>query len=503
MRRRRAALLNIVFNYTSTGVVVLNTLFLIPLYLRFFSLADYGLWSVCNNVLGWLAIAELGFFPIFARRLMKAVDSKEEFGRSAAAGVTITAFCAGVAAVIGLLSAALGEVWMPLVANAEVTSFTLHRIGLALASVGVALTMLQAGLFAVCQAWQVSTAPGWANVIGLVASIGTSLTCLAMNGRVASIGAGLCSRSLIAVIITGTYLASQSRQRGVRWTIRRSSVSAMADGIFYIGGARTFATVVSNCEAVVSSAVLGPSATGVLALTGRVYDVARMLLAPIGSSVYAGLAHVFEKEGRDRTRAVLVELFAIYGGISFFLFVPAVALNGAFMHVWVKGVGYGGEILSVLIAISVHANARAGFLGLILGSLDKLRENARISTADAVARVMLLAAFPPIIGISGIPVASILASTFSTALMLRPLSEALGVDRKRALVLVARDDLLLAGGLACALLVALFLVPASDNWLVFVALSAGVGVVVGAVALQSNPSAKAYAVRLMRRGRLR
>lgn len=426
--RRRAAVQQLLAAYSSVVLNIVNGIVLVPYYFRFFDVATYGSWLACQNVVTWLSLVELGFNLVFTHRLVRDSDDPLRFAETVGSGFVLTILTAVTAAGLGAALAASGLWWMPTLTGATAENLSSLRWALLFASMGVALTMLQAAFTAVAAAWLDAGRTGAIGVVALGCGIGTTFIALSAGAGVASLGLAALVRGVVGAGASGIYIMVRYRQRGhAAMRVTKKALGELLRTLAFPGLARVVSTVASNSEATVAAAIVGPTAAAVLGLSSRLYDLARILLVPISYSVFSPFADVVLRDGKARALALYRELIGMVIGLSMVLLASGIAMNESFVRVWLGGEVYVGTTVSVALAISTFAYTFANLQSVLIAALGRIREGAVISVVDTLARVAALLILTTSLGMLGIPIASAVASGVTIVLGYRELARGLAV----------------------------------------------------------------------------
>ena len=68
INRTRTTSWNLFFHYVAIGMMFLNGVVLVPLYLARIPLETYGYWMATGNILAWLSLVDPGFSAIIHQR---------------------------------------------------------------------------------------------------------------------------------------------------------------------------------------------------------------------------------------------------------------------------------------------------------------------------------------------------------------------------------------------------------------------------------------------------
>ena len=66
--RRLATLRSLILSYGATAVAITRNLLLVPVYLKFIPLEEYGAWLATGNVLAYLMVADFGLMGVVTQR---------------------------------------------------------------------------------------------------------------------------------------------------------------------------------------------------------------------------------------------------------------------------------------------------------------------------------------------------------------------------------------------------------------------------------------------------
>ncbi len=486
--RRRAARIHLTLNYANSALVAASGLLLVPLYLRSFGLETYGAWVASGSVLGMVGILDFGFNLVFAQRLAVRAGSGDRGGfvTAAGGGLVITLVSAALIAAVCLAMSS----WIPQLVNSPREQYGPLRAAFRLAAIGAAAGVVQYGLAAVAQAWQLTAPIGVSFLAATAAGVAATLAGLSGGHGVAALGMGALARGLTGALVLGVSVARTWRRQG--WPRPRmvaAETAALARStapVFFARGART---VVGRFQPAVVAALLGPAPAAVLSITGQIYDLCLTLLAHLGSASFSGLAHLSGEAAPGQVREVVRELLLVTTLAVALLAGPAAALNGGFIGLWVGPGVFGGALLSALLAVAMVVQSQVHQLMLVLSALGELEKTAWYSLGELAARVALIAALLPALGIAGMPLAALLTATPLGAQFLAQLFRRLGVERRAGR----------SGGLAAALPPALTLLallavarvlPPPSGWLSLAAQGALAAVVAAAGILVSSRFAR-------------
>ena len=103
--RRAATIANLVYQYVSIGFILINGIFVIPLYLKFIDLKIYGAWLATGSLITWLLTVDMGLGNLIRQQAAKAFGSGDMkvTGETIGTGLIISGAVGLIPAIAGLI----------------------------------------------------------------------------------------------------------------------------------------------------------------------------------------------------------------------------------------------------------------------------------------------------------------------------------------------------------------------------------------------------------------
>jgi O-antigen/teichoic acid export membrane protein len=177
--------------------------------------------------------------------------------------------------------------------------------------------------------------------------------------------------------------------------------------------ARISGIIGSGVEASVAAIFVGPSASAILVLTGRVLSVVQMFPERIGTAVFAGMAHVTQSSN-ERRRTIVKELLTLqlmFVGIGAGM---TIAFTRPIVTLWVGSKIFGGTTLLLVIVMAGIVVARRSLLSSITMAFGAIRTTSKYMIVETGMRLLLMVGLAARVGLIGIPFASFFAATITT-----------------------------------------------------------------------------------------
>lgn len=406
--RRRAATIMLIGGYASLGITIVQGIVLVPLYLHHIGVSVYGAWLGSGGILGWLSLLELGTGSLMIQRMANAYGRRDNnaVGNYFASGVLVQF---GLTLLLVLAAASLSAFvpqWMGL--HGEEAS--LLSACFVLAAVAAGLNILNTGVSSLAQAVQRPVFVNISNLLTGVLGLLVTITGLTLGWGLRAIPIGLLVRNgslLLANGVHALFLAYSSLRIPLRVGGEPlKDLMRMAPVIFLSSLGNSIA---AQSEPALIAILISAEAVTVYTITRRAADIIRMLLDRIAGAVFPGFSHLYSESQFERSRAVLTELRSLLSAGGALMFGVYLALNHSFINLWVGAQYFGGNLLTVLIAVSTLLLVSNQLVSYLYGATGDIQRAAIIITVEAFARLALMAVALKLGGITLLPVATIIS----------------------------------------------------------------------------------------------
>lgn len=412
-QRTRAAATRVLLDYGAIGLVFVKGLVLVPLYLSHFSLACYGAWLASGSILAVLGLVEGGFTLVFAQRLSLSAGARDDhrFATEAFAGAVV--LCTMAVAATGA-----GIAFGPLASRAfrlEEGERASLEIALRFGAAALGLTFVQTIFASIWDAWQLPHVGGVSRIGGQVCEIVTTVVLLRSGAGLASLPIGAAAGTTFVCVLTGSLLPREWARRGLHYPgLSLPTVLGIANECAPMFVSKVASVAVNNNEPLLAATLVGAESAAVLGLTDRVFKLGQMVINVGALSIYFAICHLRGERGaQDGRLESALRTISRFGGIAIAALVAMlIAGNKGFVSCWVGPQNFGGIALSTTLGVASAVAVRVNLAGLMLSAAGGTRESALSQLLELVVRLPLLWVCIHLFGVIGIPVASLVTTTF-------------------------------------------------------------------------------------------
>lgn len=485
--RRLNTLFNLLFNYASVLLVVVQGIVLMPLYRRHVSDALLGAWLGTGSILTWLELVDPGTSDVIRQRVASCYGANDRvaLARTIGTGLRLSLGFACLPLLAWPLDGAVARFAGLSGADAGALATSFH-VGL----LGVSLSLASYGFSAVCSGLQLALRSGLFFIGTGVLSIVITVAMLVLGFGLVSIPAGLAARSAL-MTLSFAWLVHRWRREHLPGPTRldpgeaRSMLSLSATTFV----SRLGTTLLDRIDASLITKVRGNLATFTYAVTGRAFEPVRMVSVSVPTALMPGLSHMVGAGERPEIARLVALLSRATGTFVAVGAGSVVALDAVFVRVWLKTAPFGGPDLVAALAMSTALSVFAVSLNRVASSLGAIRETAWVSLAEAAVKVPLQILLLRRYGLIGLPIATCVGALsvsgwYLPSLVARHVGEAPGRHVARNLGNVARVAVAVLIGRALHSIIARL--PVAWNVPRFILAAAAVGTLFAALGLATD-----------------
>jgi O-antigen/teichoic acid export membrane protein len=409
MTRTRKAVVTSAFGYVQFAAAIVLGLVVTPLVLRQVDPRAFGLWLAAGELLGYLALADIGVVAVLPWTIAEAQgrQNHDQIRSSLSNGVCIGLMVAAVTA------AGTAAVWFlaPQLVGVEAAD----RSGLAGPfAILVAATILCAPLAvfgAVLTGIQDVTWVGSTAVVKSVATAAITVGLLVDGRGLYALSIGMSLPSVVLGVVNVLRLARVSPALVRNWPapsipeLRRLVTEGVGGWLGAFGW---------RLAAMSSSLVLAVTGRAewiaIYACTSKTTQLALPASWIVPDSALVGLSHVHGEGRRDRRREVVDALLKLYLVLSGGAALSVLALNPSFVRWWVGEAFYGGVLLNALLAIGLVVTSVAHACAAISSALGRRRTIGMAGLLQGAIHLVLSAVLALSFGLAGLAAAVIVSA---------------------------------------------------------------------------------------------
>jgi len=386
--KKKGVIVQVIEAYTNTAFVIISGLFFVPLYFKFIDINTYGSWLASGNILNLLGLLEGGVSIVFSQKLavLYGANKKEDFATVTVSGL-ITCLIIAALFISGTL---LISIWIPgWVKSSSVNEYGI-RMAFILAGLGSAISILNSSFLVISRAWHSNKIPTIiafiSSLLGLI-TIFIALTFL--NFGIVSLGLGALVRAICNLIGNSIFTISKwNIYCGFKPKYSFIDLKELIIATIPVFGSNLLGALLNNSKELLLAILINPTSAAILALTGRIFSLASMIVNPLVFSFFTALSSI--SSSKDKLVFWITKLFKLHNFVSGILFGLAICLNTWFVNLWVGSDKFGGIVLTVLLAISNWLLSKYNINIMLLNTQSVFKPTSIINLVDVIIRLALI-----------------------------------------------------------------------------------------------------------------
>ena len=342
---------NLAASYLQLGVNVVYSLVSIPLILHWLPKAEFGLWALLVQMLGYLGLIDLGMTSAVGRLLVDHKDQRDAgtYGSLVKTSGMVSLVQGGIILAIITLGSPLLATMMKIPAEYQQTFITLMRMQ----GVFAAWTFCQRPLGLMLYAHQRMDIVSYNEMLNLAVSLGLLVFFLAR-------GCGIFSfvyTNAFTALIGPCYLLWNCRRLEllphagrwgkVSWKIFKE-VFAYGKDVFLMN---LGAQLITASQTIIVSRTMGLEIAAIWSVGTKMFNlVVALMCRPYGAAI-PGLYEIFVRNEMERLRNRFKEMVVLTASLGVFFAVSFALCNSLFVQVWTGGRIAWSPLNDVLLAV--------------------------------------------------------------------------------------------------------------------------------------------------------
>ena len=389
MSRRKKALSGLFADMGGMLIIQLLSLALVPFYLKYISLSDYGYWLVISSIIGWIGLADFGIGFAVTRFFIKAVSGvKENSSVSQVANTSLFLFL-----LVSLFFLVMGILLMPLfqqwfhISNAVFKTFSITFLIVLINST----IMIPFAMFSgILEAKQKIALNRNIQTLSLVVQFITSVIFVLAYKSIIGLALSLLAGTLMSSILL-VYFAK--RELSFHISITQINKKLMKE-IFAFGGyfqlGRTANIIATSTDNLFIASYLDAGKIPIYNFTSRLPVLfCNAIASKVPTSLFSGLSQIYDQGDDALFKTSYKKLFSIMLRLAFFSSIMIFFVNEKFVGLWVGKGNFGGHALNSIFVYWVFFETIIRGTGVVIHIYGNLRMWAISSVLESLLNFWL------------------------------------------------------------------------------------------------------------------
>jgi O-antigen/teichoic acid export membrane protein len=426
----RLTLINIIFQYAQTCLLIVNGIVLTPLYLACIPERTFGAWLATGNIVAWLTLIDPGINQVVQQRVA-AAHARED--RAALGRLRTQSYI--LSAGLGLFLMTLGLTMTPLVRSfvdrlqCESPADVMRAFHVATIASGCLIACYGATVINI--GMQCPAATGMIYLASQVTNIAVVVGLLLSGVGVVSLPAGVLGQAIVLgmgnALYTSRQFAAQAIPASFSWTgVRGLLMDSTGTAL-----SRLASVLSTNIDMALAACFLGPEQAVALSMTQKGPGIARTFVERPSHAAVPSLAAIHAGRNPAAVAASGLRLLVAVIWVTIPAATATILFNRSFVSLWVGADRYAGPQANVLIAIALVAGCLEVTLSNMAIAVGLFRPNGRIMLIRSMLSATLATLGAWAFGMAGLLAAPLIAGATTTLWLLpKALAHAFAWDRR-------------------------------------------------------------------------
>jgi O-antigen/teichoic acid export membrane protein len=413
-RRAHNYLAGVLTGYAVIGLAVCVNLWLTPFTLRFLDRDEYALFVFSNDLLAWLVLLDLGMTMGLRSQAAQLTGRPDRLTMNRLASTTF--FAQLVLALLMFMAGGAVAAFAPRVFHVRVDLQGQASLLLLLLALGMLVNFATQSFSSLLFAHQQIHYDNLIRLAQLVARTIITVVLLLNGWKVLSLAvASLVSVSLFSMLsVVRAYLTVPGLKISRRLASRSLLWSDLKELHIWYALGNTAGAVIQSMDRIIAARMIALASVTTLALTGRAYELALLLLTPLTAAAQPAVGQLLGEGRRAAAFDAYKQLCLLSTGAGAVAALSLWSGNAAFVTRWVGAENYGGATLDALMMLNlllfswVMPNRMALIVGL------RARPQSLTRVAEGLLNLCLSVLLALRYGLVGIAAATALASILTS-----------------------------------------------------------------------------------------
>lgn len=405
---------NLFFHYAAVVLMVISGLVLVPFYLKFIPLQDYGAWLATGNILVWITAVDPGLSAVLQQKVAVAYGRRDlpEIGRLAVSGITLGLLLSLLPVLLAFGLADHLPSWLRLTSEVNapvlVKAFLLAGFGTTLAVMSFALASVNQGLL---------SGVGIGVIYVVVHSLDILITILLLHRGwgVTAIAFSFVMRGGGLMLGHAGYLLWRIRKENIPLSFSLAGIKSLSNVLSFTFFSKAGILIVSNMESFLVARLVGAGQVPLLALTRKSLDIGRIVVERPPLAFMPAISHLVGAGEMGKVREYLLRLFRVLLWLAGLIVGGVLVFNDDFVGLWVGRELFAGKWVNAVLCLNFLLVALHSSLSNLALSLGDIKRNSLVSLAQSLIYVAAAVALGKAYGILGIAAAMAVSLLLTSA----------------------------------------------------------------------------------------
>ncbi|MDB5010549.1 MAG: Membrane protein involved in the export of O-antigen and teichoic acid [Mucilaginibacter sp.] len=368
---------NFIFQYGYVITNIINSLILLPFYLKKIDASTLGVWLATGNILAWMTLIDPGIGEVLQQKIaeLRGKNLKEEIGRTIGSGLIASGLILLISVIAGFVFYSL----IGVIINKDVSIYPNLQIALLISIISTGMSLTSFSMYGINQglhnASQVAISSILANILFLVVNI----TLLVLKFGIISIAfANLC-RALFINIYSFSALKMAMNKESIKIIFENSHFKKFIRIFSFTSLASIIGGLSASMDTIVLARFIFPSMITIFEINKRPIQLTQSLVGRHSVALMPSISHASGKNDREGIVSLISKQFKYYSYAALFIAYVFCFNYYDLISAWTGKGKYAGDTIIYLMVANFFFSLIGYFMANMGYALGDIKMNSLIN----------------------------------------------------------------------------------------------------------------------------
>lgn len=391
---------NFIFQYGYVITNIINSVILLPLYLKWIDSSTLGLWLATGNILAWMTLVDPGIGDVIQQKIaqLRGENANDEIGRTIGSGVLASVGTLTIAIAAGIIFYFL----IGKIIDKDVSKYAGLQLALLISIIATGLSLVSFSLSGINQGIQNSAPVAISSLTGNFLFLITNVCLLYMGFGVISIALSNLIRAFYINVFNFLSLRSTLKKESLVVIYSKSHFKKFIKIFSFTSASRIIGGFAASMDMIVLARFVAPGIITIFEINKRPIQMIQSLIGRHSVALMPSISHAKGKNDEVSIKTLINTQFKYYVYVIFFIALSFCFNYHSLITAWTgKGKYAGDQIVYILIA-NFFFYLIGYFMANMGYALGDIKMNSFINILKGVISGVLFYIFTKSFGIVGL-----------------------------------------------------------------------------------------------------
>jgi O-antigen/teichoic acid export membrane protein len=368
---------NFIFQYGYVITNILNSLFLLPMYVSYIDSKLLGYWLATGNILAWLTMTDPGIAEILQQKIaeLKGKDNRVEIEKTMGSGIISSMLIFAISTTIGI---GLFYFFYDLVLSKEVRGIADLRNAFIISIFATSVTLLSFGAAGINQGLHNASHVALAFILSNIIFLIVNVALLIMELGIMSIAYANLARAIFLCVYNFAAVRVEVRRLEMRINISKTHFTKFAKVFSFTSLSKIAMSFSNNIDLLLLAKYLQPSLITSFEINRRPIKMTQSLVGRYSVAFMPLISHSKGMGEIDKIKKEITRRFKVYAHVVLLASILFLVTYRDLISLWVGPGQYAGNLIILLLVCNFFFATLGYFVSNMAYAVGDIKANSLI-----------------------------------------------------------------------------------------------------------------------------